>query len=72
MTATKYVECDKSEIPAGVRFDTPRSNQGQIVEVSYGGFGAAEHDDGDPYMRRTDTSIPTGKPGRVTYYKLAD
>ena len=55
----KYIPCSRADIPANVRFDTPRRNMGQIVEVSYGGFGAAEHDDGDPYMRVTDRSAGT-------------
>lgn len=49
----------RSEIPAGVRFDTPRRNQGQIVEVSYGDFGASEADDDAPYMRVYDHSDRT-------------
>jgi len=44
------------EVPAGVRFDVPRRNQGQIVEVSFGTFGRAEADSIDPYMRVTDHS----------------
>jgi len=44
------------EVPEAVRFDTPRRNQGQIVQVSFGTFGAAEADTVDPYMRVTDHS----------------
>lgn len=52
------------EVPQEVRFDTPRRNQGQIVEVSFGTFGRAEADDGDPYMKITDHSD-----GSVSCYK---
>lgn len=44
------------EIPAGIRFDTPQRNQGQIVEVSYGTFGRAEAGTIDPYMSVHDRS----------------
>lgn len=44
------------EVPEGVRFDTPRRNQGQIVEVSFGTFDRAEADSIDPYMAVTDHS----------------
>jgi hypothetical protein len=66
MTAKIYVVCDASDIPAGVRFDVPRRLQGQTVEVAYGGFDRAEHDDGDPYKRVTDRSIG---PKATTYYR---
>jgi hypothetical protein len=42
------------EVPERVRFDVPRRNQGQIVEVSYGTFGRAEADGNGPYMSVTD------------------
>jgi hypothetical protein len=50
----RYVACRESDIPAGVRFDVPRRDQGQMIEVAYGGYGRAEHGEGDPYMRVTD------------------
>ncbi len=64
MTTSKYVRIQASEVPAGVRFDVPAHNQGQIVEVAYGGFDRAEHGAGDPYKRVTDRSDRS-----VAYYK---
>jgi len=64
-----YREIPEAEIPERVRFDVPRHNQGQIVEVAYGGYGRAEMGDGDPYRRVTDTSLPPGNPRRVVYGK---
>jgi len=66
----RYSLIPESAIPAGVRFDTPRRNQGQIVEYSFGGFSRAEHDDGAPYMRVTDASLRADDPSRVCYYRL--
>jgi len=51
-----YVPCTLDEIPEGVRFDVPGRNQGQIVEVAYGGFSRGEHGAGDPYKRVVDRS----------------
>lgn len=53
----EYVEVDS--VPAGIRFDTPRRNQGQIVIVSYGGPAEyrGEHDEGSPYMSCHDQSV---------------
>ncbi len=60
-----YVECSESDVPAGVRFDVPGSNQGQIVEVAYGAVGSRyEAGEGDPWQRVTDRSD-----GKVTYYR---
>lgn len=64
-----YVEISESEIPAGVRFDVPGRNQGQVIEVAYGGFNRASHDAGDPYKKVTDRSVPVGRASRVTYYR---
>jgi len=63
----KYVECGKGDVPGNVRFDVPARLAGQHVEVAYGGFGRAEHDEGDLYKRVTDRSIG---PGAVAYYRL--
>ena len=60
-----YTECDAADVPAGVRFDTPRRNQGQIVTYSYGTTGRGEAGYGDPYMMRHDASD-----GEVTHYRL--
>ena len=62
---TTYERCAEAEVPDGVRFDVPRRNQGQIVEVAYGGFDQAEHDVGDPYKRVHDQSDRS-----TTYYRL--
>lgn len=63
----RYVVIAKADIPPGVRFDIPRRNQGQIIEIAYGGFSRAEHDDGDPYMSIRDWGIG---PDAVHYYRL--
>ena len=63
-----YIECRYVTIPADVRFDTPTRNQGQMIEVSYGGFCRSEHDDGDIYKRVVDRTNPHAAP---TYYQLA-
>jgi len=44
------------EVPVGIRFDTPRLNQGQIVEVSFGTFGRSEAGSCDPYKNVFDWS----------------
>lgn len=61
---SQYEQCKEADIPAGVRFDVPRRQQGQIVEVAFGGRRRDEHDVGDPYKRVTDRSV-----GEVTYYR---
>jgi hypothetical protein len=66
-----YIPCKLSDIPKGVRFDVPRSCQGQIVEISYGTFGRAEAGPGDPFMCRKDQSLHFGHPEREEYYRLA-
>lgn len=65
----RYIECERSEIPEGVRFDVPRHLQGQHVEVAYGDFGRAEHAEGDLYKRVHDRSVG---PAAVTYYRRVD
>jgi hypothetical protein len=54
-----YQEIDETQVPDGVRFDVPRRNQGQMIEVAYGGFGAGPWDDGDLYKRVKDRTAPT-------------
>lgn len=66
MSKYSYTPCRESDIPDGIRFDVARHNQGQIVEVAYGGHGRAEHCVGDAYKRVTDKSD-----GSVSYYRLA-
>lgn len=63
----RYAPIPACDVPAGVRFDIPGRNQGQIVEVAYGGWGRAEHGPGDPYRRTIDRST-----GRVTYARRID
>lgn len=55
--AGKYVTCDERDVPGTVRFDVPGRNQGQTVEVAYGGWDRGEHDRGDPYRRTIDRSV---------------
>jgi hypothetical protein len=57
----EYTPTSEAAIPANVRFDTPRQNQGQMITESYGGFCRAEHDHGDPYMRICDSSTGSTK-----------
>lgn len=68
MKKHEYVPCAKESIPDKVRFDVPRRNQGQTVEVAYGGFGRSEHDEGDLYKRVHDRSLG---PEAFRYYKLS-
>jgi hypothetical protein len=66
MTKYKYVRCPAAAVPDRIRFDVPRRNQGQIVEVAYGTSGRGEADRGDPFMRVVDLS--DGLP--PDYYRL--
>lgn len=52
------------QVPDGIRFDTLARDQGQIVEYSYGIFGATEAGSCDPYMRIIDHSD-----GSYMFYK---
>jgi hypothetical protein len=66
---TTYLTCTIDEIPAGLRWDVPGRNAGQIIEVA---CAAAEHyaseaGPGDEYQRTTD-----GNTGRVTYARRED
>lgn len=69
----EYVPMDADEVSrwmqtsvgASVRFDVPRRNQGQIVEVAYGALGAGEAGRGDPWMRVIDRSD-----GSTTFWRL--
>jgi hypothetical protein len=69
MATTTYVEISETEIPGQVRFDVPVRNLGQMVEVAYGGFGRAAHDDGDVYKRVHDQSIG---PRAIRYFRRAE
>lgn len=53
-----YVEVQSSEVPAGLRWDVPARNQGQIVEVAYAAWPwtAAEAGHGDEWQRVFDAS----------------
>lgn len=57
---SKYVQLEKWQVPANVRFDVQAHRQGQIVEVAYGGFDRAEHGPGDLYKRVTDRGVGGG------------
>lgn len=71
-TKKNYTPITPNQVPDGLRFDVPRRNQGQIVEVAYGGpmSQRSEHDEGAPYKRVTDASEPPSSPDRVRYYRL--
>lgn len=64
----KYEKISASQVPTGVRFDVPARNGGQIVEIAYGGFDRAPHDDGDLFKRIRDRSVG---PNAYEYYRLA-
>lgn len=72
--AREWVEIDQNELPAGLRWDIPRKNQGQIVEVSYadrhtGAGGAAEwHADFKRVADRSDGSIDYYRATEAEYY----
>ena len=54
-----YQECGPALVPpaeSGLRFDTPSQNQGQIIEVSYGGWDRSSMDKGAPFKREIDHS----------------
>lgn len=68
MSSHKYVRCHSSAIPDGVRFDLTRRTAGCIVREYFGGFGASEHGDGDPFLMFEDQSI--SGVGRITHYRL--
>ena len=65
MSMSEYEIVKYDLIPDGVRFCVPPWLQGQIVEVAYGDFGAAEPGVGDPWKRITDRS----EVGGPTYYR---
>lgn len=69
---TRYIEVTEKEIPAGVRFDVPRRYQGTGLEIAFGGFDRAEHDEGDLYKRVTDFSTGGHFASTPRYYKRAD
>jgi len=60
--ATRWLACTIDDIPGAVRFDVPRRNQGQIVEVAYGTMGRAEADVGDPWKRVIDRCEVNAQP----------
>lgn len=69
-TKYRYVRTTADKIPEGVRFDTPRQNQGQIVEVQYGTHSRYEAGPGDPWKKVVDRSLGIGELGRVEYFRL--
>lgn len=70
-TRDAYHEIPAADLPAALRWDVPPRNGGQIVEVAYAHrrSAAAPAVRGAAYKRVTDTSIPVGTDGRVTYYR---
>jgi len=60
---TKYRQI--STEPKVIRWDTPRANQGQMIQVSYGDTRwEAEYGEGDRYQRVIDHST-----GETWYYR---
>lgn len=56
---TEYAPCSRDEIPDSTRWDVPRANQGQIVEVAFANASPRERSEacnGDMYKRVTDRS----------------
>lgn len=68
VTVSKYIPTDADKIPANVRWDVPRHNQGQIVEVAYADAhpGRDEACAGSKYRRVSDRSDLS-----ITYAVLA-
>jgi hypothetical protein len=65
-SSTRWLACTIDDIPQAARFDVPRQNQGQTVEVAYGTLGRAQADVGDPWKRIIDFSEPNAQP---RYYR---
>lgn len=63
----RYVLCTAREVPGTVRFDVPKSGQGQMIEVAYGTFGRYEAGPGDPCKRVTNLATR-----EVALYKLVE
>ena len=62
-----YEVIDPADVPADLRWETPRRHQGQHVERSYAtSRPAAANDLGDPWMRIVDHSV---RPPETTYYR---
>lgn len=63
-TETRYEIIPESDLPEGLRFDVPRRDQGQIVEVAYADHPTCRSEAGwcsdprvaSPYRRITDRS----------------
>lgn len=54
---TRYIPIPESEVPDGLRFWTPKRNEGQMVQVSYAEPGQrSEPDEGAMYRRTVDLS----------------
>lgn len=65
--SVRWVEISETEIPNSVRFDTPRQNQGQILEVSYADVKPHKSEASDfdaKYKRIIDHSTQT-----TTFYR---
>ena len=66
--AVRYMQVDPKSIPAGVRFDIPGRNGGQMIEVAYGDFSRSEHGWGDRWRRVRNLSVGSD----TRYYRLVD
>lgn len=66
MARYAYISVSEDKLPADLRWDTPRQNQGQIFEVSYADWPtcADEACNGSKYRRDHDRSDNT-----TTYYE---
>lgn len=64
-----YETCRETDVPSGLRWDTPQRHQGQAIEVQYGvpQQERSEADVGDAWRRVIDRSVG---PGAITYYRL--
>lgn len=67
-TQTDLLRCTEADMPAGVRFDVPGRNAGQMVEIAYGTFGRGAAGEGDPWQMITYHA----EGGRREYFRLVD
>jgi hypothetical protein len=71
VSAPSYVGISASQVPAGMRWDTPPQHAGQPIEVQYGVLerSADLACNGAPYKRIVDRSVG---PCAVSYYRLVE
>jgi methylaspartate ammonia-lyase len=67
MVMVKYKKCDRSDLPNGLVWHTPRVHQGQHIEVQYAEPGARDElIEGARYKRVINRSVG---PHDITYYR---